>query len=121
MRLDIRKTSNPVTLLNTYEGLQREKQWGIEYFPKDGKMIYNRKEYNDNSPITNAYGNSRIRLIPGRELRNTSEDRGLYLHGKLDRHFWTHGCLCDKMEKIQNYFLFGGGKNFRGKVPLLVK
>ena len=121
MRLDIRKTSNPVTLLNTPEGLQPEKQWGIEYFPKDGKMIYNRKEYNDNSPITNAYCNSRIRLIPGRELRNTSEDRGLYLHGKLDRHFWTHGCLCDKKEKIQNYFLFGGGKNFRGKVPLLVK
>ena len=121
MRLDIRTTSNPVKLLNTAEGPQPEIQWGLENFPKNGTMVYNGNSKLSNSVITKAYGYSRIRLIPAKDLGNNSKDRGLYLHGKLDTHSWTHGCLCDKKERIQNYFLYGVGKGFRGRIPLYVR
>ena len=121
MRLDIRTTSNPVKLLNTAEGPQPEIQWGLENFPKNGTMVYNGNSKLSNSVITKAYGYSRIRLIPAKDLGNNSKDRGLYLHGKLDTHSWTHGCLCDKKERIQNYFLYGVGKGFRGRIPLSVR
>lgn len=121
MRLDIRTTSNPVKLLNTEEGPQPEIQWGLENFPKNGTMVYNGNSKLSNSVITKAYGYSRIRLIPAKDLGNNSKDRGLYLHGKLDTHSWTHGCLCDKNERIQNYFLYGVGKGFRGRIPLSVR
>ncbi len=100
MRLDIRTTSNPVKLLNTEEGPQPEIQWGLENFPKNGTMVYNGNSKLSNSVVTNTYGYSRIRLIPAKDLGNNSKDRGLYLHGKLDTHSWTHGCLCDKNERI---------------------
>ena len=122
MRIDIRKVSNPVKATNTAEGIQPEIFWGLESYPKSGKMIWtDGKTYSSNSQITKAYGFSRIRLIPAKELGNMSKDRGLYLHGKQDVHNWTHGCLCDKKEKIQNYFLSGEGKSYRGKVPLSVE
>ena len=122
MRMDVRTTSNPVIAVNTGEGPQPVITWGLESIPRGGKMIWtDGKTYSSNSSITNAYGFTRIRLIPAKDLGNMAKDRGLYLHGKQDTHNWTHGCLCDKKEKIQTYFLNGAGKTFRGKVPLSVE
>jgi hypothetical protein len=122
MRMDLRTVSNPVKATNTAEGPQPVITWGLESFPKKGTMIWiDGKTYSSNRTITNAYGFSRIRLIPAKDLGNLAQDRGLYLHGKQDAHNWTHGCLCDKKEQIQNYFLNGEGKTFKGKVPLSVE
>ena len=78
MRLDIRTTSNPVKLLNTEEGPQPEIQWGLENFPKNGTMVYNGNSKLSNSAVTNAYGYSRIRLIPAKDLGNNSKI-GVYI------------------------------------------
>lgn len=70
------------------------------------------------------YGNGRIRLLPTDEnYKNIlwKQDRGYYLHGKGAWFNRTHGCVCDKSEKIFNFFWNGAGKNIRGKVPFHVK
>jgi hypothetical protein len=121
MRMDIRNTSNPVNLVDTKEGPQPVITWGLESIPKGGTMTYQGKTYSSNKPATDAYGFTRIRLIPATDLGNMATDRGLFLHGKQAGHTWTHGCLCDKKEQVQNYFLNGAGKSFKGKVPLSVE
>jgi len=52
---------------------------------------------------------------------NSGQIHGYYIHGKLDAHNWTHGCICDKSEAVFNYFWSGDGKDVRGKVPVSVE
>jgi RHS repeat-associated protein len=120
MNLTQRKSTDPVVLVNTpNDGIEPQASSGLEVFPKDGKMIYQGKLYNNNIKVTDAYGNARIRLEPAVDLGNNVDSRGLYVHGKHTGEWYTHGCLCDKTEAIQNYFLTSG-KDFKGLVPLNV-
>lgn len=123
MRLDIRHNSDPVDVIATESDDQEPKAtYGIETYKKGGLMTYLGQPGNSNKPVIDAYGTARIRLIPANELGNLVHDRGLYLHGKeAEGVMETHGCLCDKSQFVQSYFLMGGGKDFRGKVYLQVK
>ncbi len=73
--------------------------------------------------VNDDYGNGRIRMTPVDDNFDYApkRDRGYYLHGK---HAWyrrTHGCVCDKKEKIFNYFWSSRkGMKIRGKVPFAV-
>ncbi|MFN8349574.1 MAG: DUF6443 domain-containing protein [Spirosomataceae bacterium] len=80
------------------------------------------REGNLGYDVGGAYGSGRIRLLEtdGEVNRNSEQIHGYYLHGKLQPHNWTHGCLCDKSESIFNYFWSGSGKNVRGEVPVSV-
>ena len=120
MNLKQRKVSDPVTVVHTpKDGDEPVASSGLEVFPKNGKLIYEGNLYNTNQPVTDAYGNARIRLEPAADLDNHNPSRGLYLHGKHASTQETHGCLCDKSEAIQNYFL-NIDKDFKGLVPLNV-
>jgi RHS repeat-associated protein len=120
MDLGQRKVTNPVNVVNTpHDGDEPKQSSRFEVFPSTGKMIYQGKLYDNNKPVTDAYGNARIRLEPAADLGNNIDSRGLYLHGKHADIYNTHGCLCDKSEAIQNYFL-ATGKAYKGLVPLNV-
>jgi hypothetical protein len=73
--------------------------------------------------IQGAYGHGRMRLLETDENDHISDQQihGYYLHGKLDLHNWTHGCICDKSEQIFNYFWSGEGKDIRSYVPVSVQ
>ncbi len=45
---------------------------------------------------------------------------GYYLHGKQDSHNYTHGCACDKSERVFNYFWYGAGSQTRTPTPFVV-
>ena len=116
MNLSLRRYNSLVTMrYNEDEGWNPEPFWGLEQFPNGGREIRN-GQVGMNYPTRLAYGNSRIRLAP----LFSSKDRGLYIHGKTSDLTWTHGCLCDKNESIQQFFISGGGKDYRGIVPLSV-
>ena len=73
--------------------------------------------------IQGAYGVGRIRLLETDEDDGVSSAQvhGYYVHGKLDDHNWTHGCICNKTEDVFNYFWSGAGKDVRGLVPVSVQ
>jgi hypothetical protein len=73
--------------------------------------------------IQGAYGIGRIRLLETDDNDRVSSDQvhGYYIHGKLEDHNWTHGCICNKTEDIFNYFWSGAGKDVRGLVPVSVQ
>jgi RHS repeat-associated protein len=73
--------------------------------------------------IQGAYGHGRMRLLETDADNNVSSDQvhGYYIHGKLDAHNWTHGCICNKSEEVFNYFWSGGGKDVRAYVPVSVQ
>jgi len=120
MNLGNRRETRNVNLVNTpNDDVEPAMFNGLEVFPKNGTLTYQGKQYPNNDAVTNAYGNSRIRLEPAADLGNSMESRGLYIHGKHASVTNTHGCLCDKSESIQNYFLTAG-KDFKGLVPLNV-
>jgi hypothetical protein len=73
--------------------------------------------------IQGAYGHGRMRLLETDADDNVSSEQvhGYYIHGKLDAHNWTHGCICNKSEDVFNYFWSGEGKDERGYVPVAVQ
>lgn len=123
MRLDIRDANGPKNM-NADES-NPEAAWGIQKIPQP-TLIPTRNNPNSAWDINASYGNGRIRLIPSDEVKQNNmklygySDRGLYLHGKQDSHFWTHGCVCDKTEAIFNYYWNGAGQNHRQKTPFVI-
>ncbi len=110
MNMGIRDSHGP-NLINTPKGPNTIPFSGIQKIPVggtttlDGNLMWN-------GTVRDAYGGGRIRL-------NYSGNNNYYLHGKDDlRINYTHGCVCDRSEKIFNYFW---NSKFRGIVPFNAK
>ena len=107
-----------------YDGSNPEPFYGAQKIIKNGAILWKGRAYS-NSTVIDAYGLGRVRLMPSTEVRNNNlsrygssrVDRGLYLHGKRDDHNYTHGCVCDKSEKIFNYLW----NNINSVVPFYIK
>jgi hypothetical protein len=80
------------------------------------------------TPMGDSWGSGRIRLNPVDEKMNIIKNPpremvNLYIHGKNRQDIiYTHGCVCDRSEKLFDYFWYGGaGQDIKGIVPFWVR
>ncbi len=118
MRLDIRDSDGP-SKMNADES-NPEPAWGIQNIPEN-TFLPSESNPGYGYVINGAYGDGRIRLLETDGNLNISKTQkhGYYLHGKNDSHNYTHGCVCDKRQKVFKYFWSGGGSSHRKKTPFV--
>jgi hypothetical protein len=121
MRLDIRNAGGP-TEMNANK-TNPSPHWGIQLIPN--RYLYETDEngIHHRYDVGGGYGGGRIRLNQVDENLNiiSEQKAGYYLHGKYQSHNWTHDCVCDKTEKVFDYFWNGAGSTYRSYIPFWVK
>jgi hypothetical protein len=122
MDLDRRDANGPQKI--KADGSNPEPFVGIQAIPDNATFTYKGGTFPMTPTVTGPNGNGRIRLNQTDGDLNmvpmNQQPAGYYLHGKKQSHNYTHGCVCDKTERVFNYFWSGAGKNVRGQVPFSV-
>lgn len=121
MRLDIRDAKGPTEMKSDLSNPLPH--YGIQLIPNRYLNFTNKDGDSMTADIGGAYGGGRIRLNQVDKNLNIigNPTEGFYLHGKIDSHNWTHDCVCDKTEKVFDYFWNGDGSSYRSYVPFWVK
>jgi hypothetical protein len=99
--MDLSSRDKPVSLVEGDGGWETASiEKGLQSFPK-GIIRFQDQNWN----VGAEWGDGRVRL---------SGSRNLYLHGKYLEKEWTHGCVCDRSQKVFYNLL---NSNYRGIVP----